>query len=645
MTPNRTHGRAHRGTPTGRRRASRTCWALLTVLLALPAPAQAQAPATVKVSVDATVAGTPLERVWPFHGYDEINYTTVPEGQALLATLAAAHTAPVHVRNHFLLNTGDGTPAMKWGSTNVYTEDADGNPVYDWTLTDGILDAITTVGAFPLVEIAFMPQALSTHPIPYRNSGTTTLNGGCFYPPTDYAKWADLIRAWAKHADGRYPMVGPSWLWELWNEPDSAYWHGTFDEYAKLYDYTESALHEVLPNAALGGPAVASVDDSFLAQFLQHCATGSNAVTGETGTRLDLVTFHAKGGVAIAGDHVEMSLGNQLRQHLSGFNAVAAFPQFKATPIYITEADPEGCAACPVSDRPEDAYRNFTAYGAYEIAMMKHTIELEAEAGIKLGGLLTWAFTFPGTPYFAGYRALATNGINLPVMGAFKLLGQLAGNRLPLTSSGALSVTDILTSSVRGQPEVDGMATRNGDAIQVLVWNYHDDIVTDLAMPVHLAINIPPDFGPNLRVSHLRVDEDHGDAYTVWASQGMPQSPSAAEVANLQQAMEPSPLVPAEAVAVDAGGSVNIDFDLPRFGVSLVTIQPAPGASDGGGGTGDGGQGGGGTGAGGATSSQAHLGGGCNCTFGDGGESSDMALLVAASLALAMLARRRRVHR
>ena len=67
------------------------------------------------VSVDATAAGTPLERVWPFHGYDEINYTTTPEGKALLGAIAAAHSAPVHVRSHFLLNTGDGTPGAEVG--------------------------------------------------------------------------------------------------------------------------------------------------------------------------------------------------------------------------------------------------------------------------------------------------------------------------------------------------------------------------------------------------------------------------------------------------------------------------------------------------------------------------------------------------
>ena len=541
---------------------------------ALACSSDARAPATVNITVDATAAGTALERVWPFHGYDEINYTTTPEGSALRGAIAAAHTAPVHVRSHFLFNSGDGTPAMKWGSTNVYSEDAGGNPIYDWTLTDGIMDTLTAARAFPFVELGFMPEALSTHPAPYRNASTIALNGGCFYPPTDYTKWAELVRAWAAHADGRYPDVASSWLWELWNEPDSAYWHGTFDEYARLYDHTEAALHAVISDAPLGGPAVVAPAGDFLTQFLEHCATGTNAVTGATGTRLDLVTFHAKGGTAVAGDHVQMNLGNQLRLHRAGFDAVAAFPQFRQTPIYITEADPDGCAACSASDVPGGAYRNSTAYGAYEIAMMKHTLELEAQVGVKLGGVLTWAFTFPGTSYFAGYRALATNGINLPVMSAFELLGRLAGTRVPVTSSGARTLDDVLADGVRGQPDVDGMATLDGAAIQVLLWNYHDDLVTAAAAPVRLAITVPASFGSSVRVSHLRVDESHGDAYTVWVAQGMPASPTAEQIAALRAAMDPAPLVADATVAVAAGGLVAIDFDLPRFGVSLVTVTP-----------------------------------------------------------------------
>jgi xylan 1,4-beta-xylosidase len=593
---------------------------IVSGLLMLAFPARALT--SVSVSVDATAAGAPLERVWPFFGYDEVNYTTEPEGKALLDTLAAANTAPVYIRNHFLFNTGDGLPALKWGSTNVYTEDANGNSIYSWAMTDGIMDTITGAGAFPFVEIGFMPQALSTRPNPYRNISTIALNSGCFYPPADYTKWAGLVRAWAVHANERYPNVEAKWLWELWNEPDGGYWRGTVADYAKLFDYTESALHEVMPNAALGGPAAVYPGGDFLPQFLQHCATGTNAVTGATGTRLDLVTFHAKGGTAFIDDHVQLDLGNQLRLHRAGFEAVAAFPQFKQTPIYITEADPDGCAACPASDMPDYAYRTSTAYGAYELAMMKHSLDLGAQVGIKLGGVLTWAFTFPGTPYFAGYRALATNGINLPVLSAFKLLGRLAGTRMPLTSSGAITLGDLQTNGVRGQPQIDGMATLNGDAVQILVWNYHDDLVTVAATPVHLSVKAPASFGSRVRVSHLRVDENHGDAYTIWVSQGMPSSPSADEVAALRQAMDPSPLVPDRILAA-VGGSIGLDFDLPRFGVSLVTLQPAAGDSDGG----DVGTGG----------------GGCACGVAGRGDSAvdAAALLAVAMLAFAMTGRRR----
>jgi xylan 1,4-beta-xylosidase len=549
-------------------------WALLAGLVAWPPAAHAQGTAPVSVSVDATAPGTPLERVWPFFGYDEINYTTTPEGKALLGALANANSAPVHVRSHFLFNTGDGTPGLKWGSTNVYTEDAAGNPVYDWLLTDGIMDTITAAGAYPFVELGLMPQALSTHPVPYRNSSSMLLDGGSVYPPTDYTKWASLIQTWATHAANRYPDVETRWLWELWNEPDISYWQGTFEEYAKLYDYTESALHGVIPGAALGGPAVAGPANGFLRQFLEHCATGTNAVTGTVGTRLDLVSFHAKGGAIVSGDHVEMNLGSQLRLHRVGFKAVAAVPSFATTPIYITEADPDGCAACPVSSTPANAYRTSPAYGAYELAMMKHSLELEAKLGVKLGGVLTWAFTFPGMPYFAGYRELATNGISLPVLGAFKLLGALSGSRIPLASSGAHELDDLLTNSVRAEPEIDGMAALAGSSVQVLLWNYHDDLVAAPAAPVQLAVKLPASFGQRVRISHLRVDQSHGDAHTVWVSQGMPASPSSAQIAALQQAMAPSLLVPDKTIPVAADGSVMLDFDLPRFGVSLLTLVP-----------------------------------------------------------------------
>jgi xylan 1,4-beta-xylosidase len=535
--------------------------------------ASAQTEARVTIEVDATVAGTPLERVWAFHGYDEPNYTTTPEGRELIRTLSSAHSAPVHLRAHFLFNTGDGAPAMKWGSTNVYAEDADGNPVYDYTLIDQIMDATTLAGAFPLVEIGFMPEALSTRPNPYRNSGTYVLDGGCFYPPRDYEKWGALVTAYATHVKERYPGAESSWQWELWNEPDLPYWQGTFEEYARLYDFTEAALHSVFPNASLGGPAVAGASSIFLRDFLEHCATGTNAVSGQTGTRLDMVSFHAKGSVAIMGEHVQMNLGNQLRLHRAGFEAVkrSAFAQ---APIVISEADPDGCAACPVSMTPANAYRNSPAYGAYEVAMMKRSLELAAEEGVNLRGVLSWAFTFPDTPYFAGYRALTTNGIHLPVLNAFKLLGSLSGDRLPVTSSGALPLVEILATGVRQAPDIDAFATIDGERLEVLVWNYHDDLVETEPSPVTLSVSVPPAFGTQASVTHTRVDDTHGNAYAVWASQGSPAMPSDSQLAALREAMEPVALERERVVRV-VDGAVNLSFDLPRFGISLVSLAPS----------------------------------------------------------------------
>ena len=127
---------------------------------------------------------------------------------------------------------------------------------------------------------------------------------------------------------------------------------------------------------------------------------------------------------------------------------------------------------------------------------------------------------------------------------------------------------------MRGQPDIDGIATVDDRALQVLVWNYHDDLVTVAATPVRLAIAVPERFGARVVVSHLRVDDAHGDAHTTWIAQGMPASPSDAQRAALLQAMEPAPLVPDATVAVPADRSVSVDFDLPRFAISLVTVVP-----------------------------------------------------------------------
>lgn len=530
---------------------------------------------SVTIHVDATNPGRPLRHIWSYYGYDECNYTTTPAGVSLMETVARIHASPVYLRQHFLLNSGDGVAALKWGSTNVYTEDQTGRAVYSWEVMDAIMDAVIASGCRPLVEIGFMPRALSIRPEPYRNRDTYRLDGGCFYPPDDYEKWAELIRQWVRHSAARYRNVEAEWLWELWNEPNIDYWYGTFDEYCKLFDYTEQAVHEVLPNAVLGGPHTAGAPE-FLRDFLEHCAAGTNHVSGTKGTRLDYVGFHAKGGVSLRDGHVQMNLGNQLRIHRAGFAIVADFPQYRRTPILIGEADPDGCAGCPSSMFPERAYRNVPAYGAYEVATMKYSLDLAQRQGVNLRGVVTWAFLFDGQPYFEGFRTLSTNGIHKPVLNAFKMLGQLTGDEIPLVSDGALGLDEILSRSVRVKPDINGMAVAEDQRVKILLWNYHDLLVETTPASIRMAVRMPRAWGARARMLHYRIDDRHSNAYTKWIELGRPQDPGPEVLAELRAAMQLETLEPGRFVAVTEG-IVALEFALPRFGLSLIVLERSPG--------------------------------------------------------------------
>ena len=115
---------------------------------------------TVTIKVDTARSTGPFQPIYDYFGYDEPNYTYMKYGQKLVGELGSLGPAPAYIRTHFMLSTGDGVPGFKWGSTNAYTEDAAGKPVYDWTIGDRIFDTYLHAGAKPFVEIGFMPEAL-----------------------------------------------------------------------------------------------------------------------------------------------------------------------------------------------------------------------------------------------------------------------------------------------------------------------------------------------------------------------------------------------------------------------------------------------------------------------------------------------------
>ena len=530
-----------------------------------------------KVEVHVDQSQGALSPIWNFFGYDEPNYTYAPNGRKLLSELAVLGPDPAYVRVHNLLTTGDGSASLKWGSTNVYTDDAAGNPVYSWVILDRIFDAFEGAGIKPLVEIGFMPQALSTHPEPYRhNFPQGEIFTGWAYPPRDYQKWSEVVYQFVRHLRERYGDAEvKTWLWEVWNEPDIDYWKGTPEEYFKLYDFSVDAVLRALPEARVGGPDSTGPANpkaaEFLRLFLEHCAHQKNYVSGKTGSRLNFISFHPKGSPKWQGDHVQMGIARQLASIERGFQIVASFPEWRQTPIILGESDPEGCAACSARTNPQNAYRNGSLYAVYTAEILNNILFLAGRERVNFMGAVTWAFEFEGQPYFEGFRTLATNGIDKPVLNAFRMFGLLGGERVKATSSGAVAFDDVVRDGVRGRPDINVIATRKEHEVEVLVWNYHDDDVPAAPTPIDVAISGLPVKAHRGLLEHFRVDANHSNAFTAWKEMGSPPSPTADQYQDLESAGGLQ-VLSSPAWTPISGGIARLQLTLPRQGISLVRI-------------------------------------------------------------------------
>ncbi len=555
--------------------------ALLLVVLAATAQARAAPaePFRVTITVDAAKPTGPLRTFWRYFGADEPNYATMKDGQKLLSQLGQLAPQQMYFRAHNLLTTGDGTPAFKWGSTNAYTEDAAGNPVYDWRGIDRIFETYLARGVRPLVQIGFMPEAMSLQPHPYRHSWRPGMPYAQIYtgwtkPPKDYAKWGELSYQWARHSLEKYGAAEVNtWWWEVWNEANQqphGYWGGSVEEFLELNDYALAGVRRAIPAARVGGPHTAGSGGAFMKAFLEHALRGTNYATGARGTPLDFLAFHAKGSPTFVDGHVRMGIKNQLKTIDTAFATFASYPELKGKPVIIGESDPEGCAAC---QGPQMAYRNGTMYSSYTAAAFARKHDLADLHGINLEGAVTWAFTFEDQPWFAGFRQIASNGVPLAVFNVFRMYALMGTERLPAESTAAIPLTQIIDQGVRGAPDVGALASRAPLRVAVMVWHYHDDDVAGPDAAVRLAVDGLPTRLKQARLTHYRIDQRHGNAYAEWLRMGSPVAPNEAQYAQLEKASALTSLAEAPATVALSGGQAALAFALPRQGVSLLLLS------------------------------------------------------------------------
>jgi xylan 1,4-beta-xylosidase len=325
-------------------------------------------------------------------------------------------------------------------------------------------------------------------------------------------------------------------------------------------------VRRALPTARVGGPDVAGAGGTFMDGFLRHVTSGTNYATGETGTPVDFLSFHAKGRPATVDGHVRMGISTHLKEVDNGFTKVLSVPALAGKPVVIGESDPEGCAACP---GPQNAYRNGTLYSSYTVASFARIWELAAKRGVNLEGVLSWSFEFENQPWFAGYRQLATNGVDLPVLNVFRLFAKLGTERVRASSSAQVPLEAVMADGVRGAADVGVLATRNahGD-VAVLLWNYHDDDLPGPDAAVHVDIRALR-AKPAAQATLWRIDGAHANSYAAWRAMGSPIAPDASQYAELERASE----LRGEPVTLQVGRhGAAIDVVVPRQGVALLLL-------------------------------------------------------------------------
>ena len=240
------------------------------------------------------------------------------DGKKLLAELGELRPRQVYFRTHNLLTSGDGTPAPEVGLHRRLPRRRQGKP--DLRLDDPRPHLRHLPGAR---RAALRPDRLHARG-PLHQAGAVPapleagrryeeIYTGWAYPPKDYEKWAELVFQWTKHCVERY---------------------GRAEVETLVLGDLERAEHRLLARHARGVPQAARLRHRrraarpahgqgrrpdtaggrpFLRDFLEHCLRGTNYATGQTGTPLDFVAFHAKGAPRFVDGHVQMGIANQLR--------------------------------------------------------------------------------------------------------------------------------------------------------------------------------------------------------------------------------------------------------------------------------------------------------------------------------------------
>lgn len=117
----------------------------------------------------------------------------------------------------------------------------DGSLQFSFALIDKALDFVLSIGLKPLIQFSFMPAAIAAAP-----SRTIFASPFTVSAPRKMDDWNYLVALFLAHIQSRYGSAEiRSWLYSVWNEPDTSVQMFGFDDPADFYALYENTWKTV----------------------------------------------------------------------------------------------------------------------------------------------------------------------------------------------------------------------------------------------------------------------------------------------------------------------------------------------------------------------------------------------------------------
>jgi len=496
---------------------------------------------------------------WKASGTDLLYYLAEkPSGQALLNRMEQTGSC-VYLRNHYVL-----TQHIREGlevGIQVYSEDASGKPVYDFSRVNRIYGEFVKRGLKPVVECDYMPKGLTSRELDSstgNDEGMSVKNSG----PEDWIKWRNLLIAFTENLIDTFGADEVrTWYFEVWNEPDG--WNQSeIHVFYRLYDVFVDAVTSVDPELKVGGPAC--YHEWFMKEFLDHVVYGTNHVTGETGTRIDFISYHIY-GLSGAWLNDEPLIRPQVQRFSQSVlwlsRLMSKYESLKGVEFHLNEWGMSSHFQKTVIDYPDLQYRNSEESALFLIKLVDCLYAIEDNYDFPTSMLLYWggAWEAQKDEFFIGHRCLSTAGnISKPIQTGYEMLAHLGKGRIKITGPRIGGRTGVL-------------ATKSSDSeIELLVYNYNetDD---DLSISDSVSILVSGLSDNMCLVEEYSLDRDHNNTFRAWQKQGSPKKSNEADLESLREAEELS--VTKSYSGKIKAGELNLQLVLSRHSAVLIKIE------------------------------------------------------------------------